>query len=46
MDARWLLMWLCAPMFSLGALALEAGSLRWYVLEETARGGSHEDYRR
>ena len=41
MDTRWLLMWLCAPMFSPGAVAMEACGLGWYVAAEFARGGHH-----
>lgn len=33
MENRWLLMWLFAPIFSPGGMALEAYSLRWYRLD-------------
>jgi LmbE family N-acetylglucosaminyl deacetylase len=33
MENRWLLIWLLAPIFSPGAMAVEACSLRWYRLD-------------
>lgn len=33
MENRWLLTWLLAPLFSPGATAVEAYSLRWYRLD-------------
>ena len=46
MDTRWLLMWLYAPVFSAGAIAVEAISLQWYVLEEISGGGHHANRHR
>jgi LmbE family N-acetylglucosaminyl deacetylase len=34
MENRWLLTWLLAPIFSSGATAVEACSLRWYRLDD------------
>jgi hypothetical protein len=36
MDNGWLLTWLLAPLLSPGGIALEAGSLYWYLLEDDA----------
>jgi hypothetical protein len=34
MENRWLLVWILAPLFSPGATAVEAWSLRWYVNDD------------
>src|SRR5262249_54896031 len=41
MEDKWLLIWILAPIFSPAAIAIEAYSLRWYGLDETASGGLH-----